>query len=92
MNKPRMWWSGDENGWMIDTEVALTNSEMLRSIEFTLMVQQDRNKGLLPGPLKDECLRTIEALKTGKVTQNLVGKGEKVLYDAYKSTGKKVFA
>ena len=92
MNKPRMWWAGDEKGWVIDTEVALTKSEMLRSVEYTAKVQKDRYRTLAPGTLKDECGRTIAALASFRVTQNLIGTGDKVLYDAYKSDGKKVFA
>jgi len=89
MNKPRMWWNGTE--WLIDTETALTSGEMLRCIEYTKKVQSDRHRTLRPGPMKDECLLTIQALETCKVTQNIVGTGDKVLFDAYKSEGKKVF-
>lgn len=92
MNKPRMWWAGDEQGWIVDTETALTNAEILRTIEYTRRVQEDRLHGLLPGPKRDECLRTISALANGKVMQNIIGTGDKVLFDAYKSEGKKVFA
>jgi hypothetical protein len=92
MNQPRMWWAGDEKGWVIDTEIALTNGEVLRCVEFTKRVQKDRFKTLRPGPMKDECMRTVMALSAMKVTQNIVGTGDKVLYDAYKSEGKKVFA
>ena len=91
MNKPRMWWAGDEKGWIVDTETALTNGEVLRCIEFTSKVQKDRYRTLLPGTVKDECMRTITALSAMRVTQNLVGSGDKVLYDAYKSDSKKIF-
>lgn len=91
MKQPRMWWAGSEKGWIIDTEVALTSSEIIRSVEFTLKVQRDRYRTLLPGLLKDECLETINALTNMKVTQNIVGTGDKVIFDAYKSEGKKVF-
>ena len=77
---------------MIDTEVALTDSEVLRSVEYTKNVQRDRLKSLKPGSMRDECIRTIAALDTFRVTQNMVGTGDKVLFDAYKSEGKKVFA
>jgi len=87
-----MWWSGDEQGWVIDTEIALTHSEMLRSIEYTKTVQKDRLKILRPGAMRDECRRTIAAIELLKVTQNIIGTGDKVLYDAYKSDSKKVFA
>jgi hypothetical protein len=90
MNQPRMWWGGDKKGWIIDTEVALTNAEVLRCVEFTARVQADRLRTLAPGTVKDECRRTIEALKTMKVTQNIVGSGDKVLFDAYKSTKKAI--
>jgi len=92
MNKPRMWWAGDEQGWIVDTELALTNAEVLRIIEYTKRVQEDRLHGLMPGPVRDECLRTVSALTKGRVVQNIVGTGDKVLFDAYKSEGKKVFA
>jgi hypothetical protein len=92
MNKPRMWWAGDAQGWMIDTETALTQAEMLRCAQYTAKVQKDRAKTLKPGPVRDECLQTIAALGALRVTQNIIGTGDKVLFDAYKSEGKKVFA
>jgi len=91
MTKPRMWWSG-EQGWIIDTEVALTSKEMIRCAEFTMKVQLDRLKSLPLGTVRDECKATIEALKAFKVTQNIIGTGDKVLFDAYKSEGKKIYA
>jgi hypothetical protein len=87
-----MWWGGDDKGWMIDTETALTDGEVLRCAEYTTRVQKDRAKTLRPGPVRDECLRTIAALVSFRVTQNIIGSGDKVLFDAYKSDGKKVFA
>lgn len=92
MIKPRMWWAGDEHGWMIDTETVLTQGEMLRCAEYTLKVQKERYHTLPPGAVKDECQRTIAALVSFKITQNITGAGDKVLFDAYKSEGKKVFA
>lgn len=84
MIKPRMWWAGDDNGWMVESITPLTPKEIHRSIEYTLKVQLDRYLTLKPGDRKDECLRTIEALRTGRVTQNLTQKsGDIVLYDAY---------
>lgn len=91
MQKPRMWWAGDEFGWVVDVEQPLTVSELQRSIEFTIKVQTDRYSCLLPGERKDECLRTIQALAQNKVSQNIIGLGDKRLYDAYKSEGKHIF-
>ena len=92
MTQPRMWWAGDAQGWMIDTETALTNAEVLRCAHFTAKVQKDRAKTLRPGPVRDECLLTIKYICMMKITQNIIGTGDKVLFDAYKSEGKKVFA
>lgn len=80
----RMWWAGDK-GWMIDTEFALSPSAVRGLTAYTLRVQKQRLTGLLPGEKRDECERTIAALEAGDVHQNLVGTGEKVLFDAYKS-------
>jgi hypothetical protein len=85
-----MWWKGD--GWIIDTETALTNAEVLRCVDFTKRTQKDRYRTLAPGTVKDECEATIKALDLLMVTQNIIGTGDKVLFDAYKSEGKKVFA
>lgn len=87
MQKPRMWWAGDEHGWIIDVTDVLNDSEMKRCIDFTLKVQQDRYKMLLPGDRKDECLRTIAALAEGKVKQNIVGTGDHMIFDAYNNRG-----
>ena len=92
MNKPRMWWGGAERGWIIDTETALTQTEVIRCAEYTAKVQKDRYRVLLPGEVKDECLATINALASMQITQNIIGVGDKVLFDAYKSEGKKIFA
>lgn len=89
MNKPRMWWNG--SGWVLDTETGLTLGEERRAIAFTLKVQVDRLLCLPPGDKRDECERTIAALRCGRVTQNIIGVGDKVLFDAYKSAGNKVF-
>ena len=91
MTKPRMWWAGDEKGWMIDSENGLTPAEISRASEYTLKVQCDRFLALMPGERKDECARTIQALRAGRVTQNIVGVGDHVLFDSYKSNGRKMF-
>lgn len=84
MIKPRMWWAGDDKGWMVESVPPLTPSEIKRSIDYTLKVQLDRYLTLKPGDRKDECKRTILALKEGRVTQNLTQKsGDIVLYDAW---------
>lgn len=92
MTQPRMWWAGEEKGWIIDVEQALTLSELERSIDFTLRVQSDRYLTCGSGDRRDECAKTIVALRNKKVTQNIIGTGDKILYDAYKSEGRKVFA
>lgn len=87
--KPRdlnSWWAGTDKGWIVDTEFGLSAPMLDRIREFLLMVQKQRLTGLIPGSVRDECLETIKALEAGRITQNLVGKGEKVLFDAYKST------
>jgi len=90
MQQPRMWWAGPETGWMIDVETALTAKEVHRAVDYTLKVQMDRYITIPPGDKKMECHLTILALRAGKVTQNIIGTGDKVLFDAYKST-KKIF-
>jgi hypothetical protein len=87
MDKPRMWWAGDKQGWVVDVVDVLSDSELKRCVEFTLKVQNDRYQCLLPGDRKDECLRTIAALAQNKVTQNIVGKGDHRIFDAYNNRG-----
>jgi hypothetical protein len=82
----RVWWAGEELGWMIDTEIGLSARVIERLRAYTLEVQQQRLTGMLPGDKRDECLQTIRALESGRITQNIVGKGDHVLFDAYKST------
>lgn len=88
MKQPRMWWAGDEKGWIIDVEQVLMPWEVKRCIEYTAKVQAERYFGLFGGDKKNECLRTMKALKEGKVSQNIIGTGEHVLYDAYKQQKK----
>jgi hypothetical protein len=82
-----MRWHGD-TGWAIDIDKGMTPSEIQRCVDFTLKVQLDRWRGLLPGDRKDECWRTILDLKSNKVSVNVAGTGERVLFDAYKSNKK----
>lgn len=81
----RTWWAGPERGWVVDTQFGLSKQAMERIRDFTLTVQRQRLPGLLPGTLRDECLETIKALEEGRITQNLIGQGDLVLFDAYKS-------
>lgn len=81
----RVWWAGNDHGWMIDTEFGLSAPVIERIRLYTLTVQQQRRMGQLPGPRRDELDQTIRALETGKITQNIAGKGDRVLFDAYKS-------
>ena len=91
MKQPRAWWSGDEKGWIVDVEQLLTPMELQRIIDFTLKVQSDRFITLGSGDRRDECARTITALRERKMIQNIIGVGDKVIYDAYKTDSKKIF-
>lgn len=84
MREPRMWWAGDEKGWIVDVEQPLSLKQMQICISVTENVQKQRFLSLNPGDRKDECARTIQALKMNKVSQNIIGVGDKVLFDAYK--------
>ncbi len=76
------WYDGR---WVVDTDVGLAPATMVRIAEYLCKVQMQRRAGLQPGPVRDECDQTIEALMTGKIVQNIAGKGDRVLFDAYKS-------
>ena len=71
--------------WVVDVQFALTKNQMANVKDFLLRVQQQRLTGLMPGPVRDECLETIKALHEGRIEQNIAGVGERVLFDAYKS-------
>lgn len=86
-----MWWAGDEHGWVIEHDLPLSPREIQFAKEFTLKVQRDRLKTLPPGDRKEECARTIAALVMDRVTQNICKTGDIVLYDAWKSEGKRIF-
>lgn len=79
----RMHWRGD--GWVVDTEFGLSAASMQSIRDYTLRVQQQRFTSLPPGSVKDECGRTIKALQEGRISQNIAGVGDRVLFDAYKS-------
>lgn len=79
----RVYWR--DTGWVVDTDFGLS-AEMLKNIcDYTARVQKQRYAGLPPGPVKDECLQTIRELEAGRVSQNIAGTGDRVLFDAYKS-------
>lgn len=82
----RTWWAGDRNGWMVEADIPLSRSMIAQVAAYTLRVQKQRLAGLPPGDRRNECERTIDALETGRVYQNFTGVGEKVLFDAYKSS------
>lgn len=79
----RVYWHGDK--WVIDTEFGLRPEIIANIKDRTLTVQKQRYAGLPPGPVKDECKQTIDALIAGRIAQNIAGDGERVLFDAYKS-------
>lgn len=87
----RMHWEGDATGWVLDSAKGLTPWELDRAIKHTIGVQADRLVSLPPGDRKDECERTIAALRARRVSVNIAGAGERVLFDAYQSEGRKVF-
>lgn len=91
MKELRVWWAGDELGWIIDTPLGLAPWEIERCRIHTLKIQEDRYISLPHGEKKDECLRTIQALHNKKIQQNIIGTGDKVIFDAYKSDGRKIF-
>lgn len=79
---PRVWWAGDDAGWVIDVQHLLSRAMVDRCIEFTLTTQRQRVARLPLGERRDECLRTITALEHKRVRQNIVGTGDHVLYGA----------
>lgn len=83
MKNLRSRWIGDK--WVVDVDFALTPNQMKNVCDFLLRVQQQRLAGLMPGPVRDECLETIKALHAGLIEQNIAGTGDRVLFDAYKS-------
>ena len=85
MNQPRVWWAGKEKGWVIDVEQPLSIKQFQDCIDYTLKVQSERFLSLLPGDRKDECALTMQYLKSGKVSQNIIGTGDKVLFEDRKS-------
>lgn len=91
MKEPRMWWAGDDKGWIIDVEQPLSEKQIQTCVAVAENVQKQRLLSLFSGDKKDECSRTIQALKMNKVSQNIIGVGDKRLFDAYKSEGKKFF-
>lgn len=83
MKNLRTYWRSD--GWVVDTEIGLSNESLRAICDYTARVQKQRYSSLLPGPVKDECLRTIRELEAGRIRQNIAGSGDRVLFDAYKS-------
>jgi hypothetical protein len=81
----RVWWAGSDLGWLVDTQIGLSKQSLAKIAEFTLHTQRQRLRGLAPGTMRDECLETITALEMGRISQNIAGTGDRVLFDAYKS-------
>jgi len=88
---PRMWWGGDDTGWVIDVQDLLSRAMVDRCIAFTLTTQKQRLQALPLGTKRDECLRTIAALERKQVRQNIVGTGDHVLYGAEMATERRLF-
>lgn len=81
VKEPRMWWAGDDTGWVIDVQHLLSQAMVDRCITFTLTTQKQRLQALPLGTKRDECLRTITALECKRVRQNIIGTGDHVLYE-----------
>lgn len=79
----RVYWHADK--WVVDTDFGLRPETVENIKQRTLEVQKQRYLGLAPGPVKDECKQTIDALLAGRISQNIAGHGDRVLFDAYKS-------
>lgn len=84
MDNFRVWYNADR-GWIIDTKFGLTSHAISAIMARVIVTQKQRLAGLMPGPLRDECKRTIVDAATGRVSINIAGAGTRVLYDAYKS-------
>ena len=54
-------------GWVIDTPVALSPSQLARVADWALPRQVDRYRALPPGDRKEQLGRAIDALKRGEV-------------------------
>jgi hypothetical protein len=95
MEPLRVRWVGTEDGkevlietewtgWVVDTDIGLTNQMMKRIIDYTLNVQKDRLKNMASGPMRDSLASAVIYLEKGRVKQNLTQeKTDKVLWDAY---------
>lgn len=88
---PRMWWAGDEQGWMIDVRSLLSREMVDRCVAYTLKTQKQRVTQLPLGAKRDECLRTIAALESKRVRQNIVGTGDHVLYESTAAAEARLF-
>lgn len=66
----RLRWVGD--GWWLDVPTALSADQIRRIAAWALPRQVDRWRSLPPGEKKDECRRTIDALKSGLIQQRIV--------------------
>lgn len=67
MKDLRTKWLGDAEGWVVFAPVALTVGQLRRVATLVEPMQVDRYRSLPPGERKDECKRSIEALRAGRV-------------------------
>lgn len=74
---PRAWWNGEK--WIVDVKDLMTPLELERCRDFLLNVQSTRLLDVT-GYKREECLKTIQALRFQRITQNIVGAGDHVIY------------
>jgi len=61
-----------ESGWILDTQVLLTDRQLEGIVKWALPKQTDRWRGLPAGSKKDELEKALPLLAKGKVQQRLL--------------------
>lgn len=71
MNQPRMWWAGEEQGWILQTKTNITKLQLLRMVDYTKADQARQIEKMQPGPTFDIYAKALASLTPENVTHRI---------------------
>ena len=69
MQPLRLHWEGKELGWVLDTDIHISDGHLRFVLEKSIPIQIERWRGLPPGDIKDDLEYAIKLLQNGNVKQ-----------------------
>lgn len=75
MNQTRIWWAGNEKGWILETRNPISQAQFIKIWEYTLRDQKRQIALMSDGPERSIYKNAYGHLMDMKVTQNIKPQG-----------------